>query len=341
MLDIFNGILNNKKAGLKPAIGLYMQIRPNAGEGGSGMGEPDAAPDEGRQFLVFKEGQFTLALGIESLKRLYDAESLPPRTIGTRMLDLHEITGAEGEGGHGYWIEMEIGQSRYLMPVQEVEGIRELSLAVVMEYPRILRRPDTNYIKRMFFDGLRMIIELDSEALVGATEGIGPYQFDSRADDEDDGDGEAAVAEEDETSVGDSGFGKRMLLFEAGSRFWSLDLNRVVKIVNRDEIHSVPVAGRKAGGVVYYNDQAVPIVSPGELEECMLGDKPRTDDDFSVIILVETRKGILGFGGHRILQVAEKRQEGGESEYKPLIPGHDPVRKVHEVRTDKILEHLA
>lgn len=320
------------------AARIYLRAATDTykGDGGPEDGRREALPDEEGQYLVFKEGRFTLALGIKAIKRLYDAESFPPRTPSTRMIDLHDLVGAESKANHVYWIEMEIGDGRYLMPVEEVEGIGELSLAVVLQYPGILRRPQTAFLKRMFFDGLRMIVELDPEALAATTEGIiNPYRHDSS------GGGEASENEEARGSVkAPDADANRMVILEIGGRTWRLALDLVAQIVNREEIHAVPASGRKIMGVVYHQDQAIPVISPGRLVETIRGDRFRSDGEFSMIIVAETKKGLIGFGCDRIIKVAERSEDNQEAGQDQDGPASSHDLRAGEIDPDVLVKHL-
>jgi chemotaxis signal transduction protein len=303
---------------------LHTQAKTNSPGGLPQGGRPALTPEEGKQYLVFKEGIFTLALKLPAIKKLYDAESFPPRTPGTRLLDLHDLMGAEFVARHGYWIELEAGSNRYLMPVEDVEGIRELSLAVVMAYPPVLRRPELDYIRSIFFDGLRMIVELDAEVMARTADGLGGGPEGSTGPLPDRGrrPGQAKKAA--------AGAARTMVLFEGAGGLWSLDLDLVVQIVIKDEIHPVPASGRGIMGVAYYAEQAVPVIAPSVWREIMLGEKGGTGDDFSTVLVAETPRGPLGFGCDHVVRV---EKEAAERE-----PGGSGPR---ELDLDKVLEFLA
>jgi len=315
---------------------LHTQAKTNRPDGLPERGGLSLAPEEGKQYLVFKEGKFTLALRLPAIKKLYDAESLPPRTPGTRLLDLHDLMGAEFVARHGYWIEMEAGSNRYLMPVEEVEGIRELSLAIVMAYPPVLRRPELGYIRGIFFDGLRMIVELDPEQMAETGEGG-------------DRSGQAWIPAAFPEKSGPSGPGKKgaepgpggersLVLFEGGGGLWSLDLELVVQIINKDEVHPIPASGRGIPGVVYYAEQAVPVIAPSTLHEIVSGVKGGHGEEFSIVLVAETPRGLIGFGCDRVMRVLRPAAGGG-----PVPEGREEVSpgpRAHELKMDKVLKFL-
>ena len=295
-------------------------------------GEPALAPEEGKQYLIFKEGNFTLALKLSAIKKLYDAESSPPRTPGTRLLDLHDLMGAEFVARHGYWIEMEAGSNRYLMPVEDVEGIRELSLAIVMAYPPVLRRPELNYIRGIFFDGLRMIVELSPDELAETSEGVAGGPSPSS--------GPAGFTEKGaRSSPGKKGAGlgdeRTNVLFEGGGTIWSLDLELVVQIINKDEVHPIPASGRGIRGAVYYAEQAIPVIAPSTLHEIASGVKGAGGEEFSIVLVAETPRGLIGFGCDRVVRVA--RQDAAARD----APEEGASGAAHEIKIENVLRFLA
>jgi chemotaxis signal transduction protein len=280
------------------------------------------APEQGKKYLIFKVGPYPLALELEVLKRVHDAEGVPPRTPGSRVLDLYHLTGAKSERTTHYWIEMDFGAGRFLMPVEEVEGIRELSLAIPIPYPAILRREETGYIRSLLFDGLHMITVLDPEALA---EGAGGGRLMKGRAKKTGPAGPVAVlageGTQDVNSLGAAPAAGKDVIFESGGYRFILDLAMVVQIMNRDEIFPVPSQGLKVRGVVYFMDYAVPVVDPGVLRE-LLGVKDRGRDEFSMIVLAETGRGLLGLGCQRIVKV--KAREAGRA---AAAPGSVPDRE--------------
>ena len=249
--------------------------------------------EEGKKHLVFRVADFTIALEVGVLKKVHDAGALPPRTPGSRVVDLHHITGADKGRSPGYWIEMESEAGRYLIPVEEVEGIRELSLAVPIPYPRVLARPETIYIRQLLFDGLRMITLLEAKGLAELVSGRPPAA--ARRETED---GDAAGAEL-------SGSG-RLVAFEIGPWRVGLPLEQVVQIISHDELFPVPSAPRGVMGAVYYADHAVPVLKPSWLGE-LLGKPSRPPEpEFTMIILAESSRGMIGFPGGRVLKVMDR-----------------------------------
>ncbi len=282
--------------------------------------EPSNEAAAGR-FLIFRMGRYSLALSLDSIRRVHDAEGVPPRTPGSRVLDLYPVLGETPASSVGYWIEMEVDERKFLMPVEIVEEIRELSLAVPMPYPGVLRGPETSCLKRLFFDGLRMMVEIDPAELARQSErslggGLGAAM---------------GSADEDRTSPGaktaaaptdrkEDGGLKRIVVFEVSGVVRGMDLDRVARIVSRDEVHAVPAAGRKIMGAVYYNDLAVPLAS--ELPRGGSSGEPvPVSEDFTMMILAEADAGLIGVGCDRIVRVLDGISPGSaQKEYEIIEP---------------------
>ena len=283
-----------------------MQQLPRTGaRSNPGSGEEPSPSPDGRKYLIFLVGRYSLALEISSIKRVHDAQGIPPRSQGSRVLDLHHLTGSKAERAPGYWIEMEIGGSRFLAPVEEVEEIRELSLSVPMEYPPALRREETRPFRGVFFDGLRMIVELDPQALAEAETGYFPDL--------------PPEEEEPETETAKS---DRVALIEIGEDLWRLDLSSLVQVLNAEEIHPLPSAGSPIEGVVYYHDRAIPVIGPARFTELMADELSMADNEFPAIALIECPLGYLGIGCRWVAQVvgraeAEAPPGRGKAEISP------------------------
>lgn len=300
------------------------------GRSGDTAQEGLTGEDESRKFLVFRVGDFWLALPIEVLNKVHDAESVPPRTPNSKVLDLHRMTGAKLGAQPAYWIDMEAGKKRYLMPVEAVEEIRELSLALPMPYPGALRKKETAFLKSIYFDGLRMIVEMDPAKLAEVTEsmtGITSALSERRERPVKGGTVEDTKKEDKKSSVNTG----RMLVFEAGEKRLAIDLDIVVQIINRDEIHPVPAAGQKIMGVVYHADQAVPVLSFDFLKANVGG-----EDDFEMIIVAETKQGFIAFVCRKVLGVM------GKEEFKKEAQANkdDADRDIIEIGPQNIAGHL-
>jgi len=277
--------------------------------------EPGPGP-EGRQLLVFKVGEYSLALPLNVLRKVYDAQGLPPRSPGSRVLDMYQITGASAGASPGYWIEMEVGERRYLMPVESVEEIRELSLAVPLDYPDALRREETSFVKSLYFDGLRMIAEISPEELAHMTEGIKSPRKKHR-------ERRGVSSQRDENGEPPEG---KLVVFESGDGMYAVPLDLVRQIMDSDEIHPVPAAGQKIRGLVYHAETGVPVMS-----QKLLDGKGPDEGGTGMIIVVESGKGPVGFACRRVVKLAEAE----EIEWKGEEEG-----AIKLIRPERILEKL-
>lgn len=275
--------------------------------------EESPSPD-GRKFLIFLVGTYSLALEITAIKRVHDAQGIPPRSQGSRVLDLHHLTGSKAERAPGYWIEMEIGGGRFLAPVEEVEEISELSLAVPMAYPAALRREETRPFRGIYFDGLRMTVELDPQALAEAE--MGQYLGD-------------LPDEEEEPEMSEPG-SDRVAMLEIGGETYQLDLARLIQVVNTEEVHAIPSAGCPIEGVVYYADRAVPVIGPALFTELMSDEIGAGGNEYPEIALVESDWGYLGIGCQRIAEVVARAEaDASPGRGKAEI---SPERLIHRLR---------
>ena len=91
--------------------------------------------------------------------------------------------------------------------------------------------------------------------------------------------------------------------------------------------------------MVYYAEQAVPVLSPSSLSEIILGTKGEPEADFPIVIVTETPRGLLGFGCDRVVHVERQSAKGPAPREAGTAPGA-PGRPAHELDWDKILLHL-
>jgi chemotaxis signal transduction protein len=114
----------------------------------------------------------------------------------------------------------------------------------------------------------------------------------------------------------------------------------VVQIINKDEVHPLPAAGRRIRGAVYYSEQAVPVLSPADLNWIVLGQAGEEGGDFSLVIVAETARGLLGFGCDRVVQMSKR--EVGEAP-REAARAHGPASgaRVYELEAEKVLQYLS
>jgi chemotaxis signal transduction protein len=274
----------------------------------------DSMPDEGKQYLVFREGPFTLALAIDNIKRVHEAVTVPQRRPGTRLIDIHRMTGTASETLVRFWVEIQMGKGHYLMPINNVEGIREMNLAIPMKYPEALKKEDMDFISRLFFDGSRMIVEIDSKALLELTESENALLKNlkkirerknrgalNHPDSEEVQTVEKKDPQEDADTFSDD---KKMLFFKTDDNMWALDFKKIMKIIDKDEIHKLPGIGKSVVGAVYHDENAVPVIIPGKNDV-----NDQKGKSIEKIILTESPRGMVGFGCDQIIQIAMEKDK--------------------------------
>lgn len=285
--------------------------------GGVGFGEVISPGEEKEEkYLLFRVGPFCMALPLAVLKKIYDTAGFPFRTAGSRMVDLHRLSGVEAGREAGYWVELEISEGRYLIPVEDVEDIRELNLAVPIPYPAVLARPESRYISRLFFDGSRMISLIAASSLVEVMEESQkqrlkaklPRKIPSGSASKSPAPKKGLTIPGDVKAEG-SDPGKKVV-FSAEEERWMVDLNRVVQILNVEEIFSLPSAGPKISGVIYFAESAVPVMPADKLAGIAGGSVGGTGGGMPIVVIVETGKGPLGLGCERIVMVKEDGEAG-------------------------------
>lgn len=294
--------------------------------------------ESGARYLLFKLDKFSLALELPVLRKIYDAAGFPFRTAGSRMIDLHRLTGAEGQAAINFWIEMDLGAGRYLIPVEDVEGIRELSLAIPLPYPPVLRRPETRYIQTLLFDGLRMIVLLDAGGLVEVSEEKDKLKFRAKTVKSKSSmrDAAAPAVAPDQPESAASG---KLVVFAAGGELYKVDLELVIQILNAEELYPLPSTGPGIAGAIYFAESAVPVVSSVRLSELVQDRKPGPETAISTVILLETPPGPLGLGCERIVKVVGREAGPVKGEETPGTAG-DLVSAAREVRPELLVKRL-
>ncbi len=114
--------------------------------------------------MVFEAGGYPLAAKLGQVRKAYfEGEAIPEGEI----LELGKILG-RGQGESKYYLEVSASGRKIPVRVNKIEPIKDLQLAVWLEFPRLMRRPDNKMLKGFFFDGSRMIALLDFEQVFGA-----------------------------------------------------------------------------------------------------------------------------------------------------------------------------
>ncbi|MFO8056742.1 MAG: chemotaxis protein CheW [bacterium] len=275
----------------------------------------EGAEERANKYLTFRVAEFTLAVDIKYLKKVYDTESLPPRTTDSKVVDLHRLTGARRERNTGYWIDMESGAGHFLAAVEEVEGISELGLAVHIEYPSAIAGRKTRYIKRILFDGMRMISEIYPEGMAQTPSERPGFERKKRGPSFRSGPEKGAeqISKAPEKAQSENNGGpERRLIFSAGEHHWSINIDHVSQVINRNDLFDIPSAPAEVLGAIYQSEKAVPVIKPETLLSGY-GIQGSAGEEFSMIVLVRTEKGELGVPCERVLRVldtAEGKEDG-------------------------------
>jgi hypothetical protein len=127
------------------------------------LGEAERKYEE--HFLVFDVGGYPLAVRISQVERVLD-EDAPDSAVDP--LDLAGMLGGK-PAPDGFRLQILIRDKVRSVQVDQVEPIKDLRLAVWLEYPRIMRRAANRMLEGFFFDGSRMIALINFE-LVGQAE---------------------------------------------------------------------------------------------------------------------------------------------------------------------------
>jgi len=116
---------------------------------------------EGENFLVFDVGGYPLAVRISQVRKVMDKNSADP---DLEMVDLTQILGNRMKTAD-FRLEVMMEGKAKSVPVDFVEPIKDLRLAVWLDFPKIMRRKNNKIIEGFFFDGSRMITLIDLERI--------------------------------------------------------------------------------------------------------------------------------------------------------------------------------
>ena len=112
-------------------------------------------------YLVFEAGGLPLAVRISQVRRVLEKTALDP---GMEILDLAKILNLKLKSS-ALGLEVIARNKTSSVLVDRVEPIKDLRLAVWLDFPRLMRRKNNRMIKGFFFDGSRMISLIDFEEI--------------------------------------------------------------------------------------------------------------------------------------------------------------------------------
>ncbi len=114
--------------------------------------------------MVFEAGGYPLAARLSQIRKVYGQEESAPEQ---GAVDLGELIGRKQKGGK-YFLEVQGRGEMVPVQVDKIEPIKDLQLAVWLEFPRLMRRPGNKMIRGFFFDGSRMISLIDFDQVFSA-----------------------------------------------------------------------------------------------------------------------------------------------------------------------------
>ena len=108
-------------------------------------------------YLVFEAGGYPLAARLSQIQKVYAQGETAPEE---KAMDLGEIIGSKQKTGR-YYLEVLAKGKTVPVLVDRIEPIKDLQLAVWLDFPGPMRRPGNKMIRGFFFDGSRMISLID------------------------------------------------------------------------------------------------------------------------------------------------------------------------------------
>ena len=110
-------------------------------------------------YLIFESGGYALAVRLEQIERVWEKSDLG---FSGEVIDFGSILGVRDEELR-YCLEVKSkGELRRVL-VSKIEPIKDLQLAVWLDFPKIMRNKRNEMIEGFFFDGSRMISLIDLE----------------------------------------------------------------------------------------------------------------------------------------------------------------------------------
>jgi len=112
---------------------------------------------------VFEAGGYTLAARLSQVRKVHFESG---EADEKNAVDLGELLGSRQKLGR-YYLEVLVKGDLIPVLVDKIEPIKDLQLAVWLDFPRIMRRSFNRMLKGFFFDGSRMISLIDFEQVFG------------------------------------------------------------------------------------------------------------------------------------------------------------------------------
>ncbi len=120
--------------------------------------------------------------------------------------------------------------------------------------------------------------------------------------------------------------GSRWLVWSFNDRLFAVDLARVFQVIEKAPLFPVPLTSMNTVGVIYYQEEAIPVIHPGTLPGRLQGES-RPEILPELILLVEWDKKKIGIPVDRVIRVVEDFDIEDAVEGAPDVSGF-PVEAI-------------
>ncbi|GEM_PF-5016791 len=93
-------------------------------------------------------------------------------------------------------------------------------------------------------------------------------------------------------------------IWEWKDHLFTIEISRVVKVIERAQVFSVPLTGARVLGLIYYQEEAVPVIHP----DLLPGYKQEADKSQilpQLILLIEWDQNKIGIPVDRVIRIVE------------------------------------
>jgi chemotaxis signal transduction protein len=118
--------------------------------------------------LVFRLGEYSFALDIRSVTKIHDLAAEPEAPAGGEEFNLGRYFGVAEETRRPFRVDVSVDDRAWCFRADAVEDIQGFGLVVVLAFPPMLRTEENRAIEGFFFDGLRLVHQVDAAALMSS-----------------------------------------------------------------------------------------------------------------------------------------------------------------------------
>ena len=116
--------------------------------------------------LVFRLGGYSFALDLRNVVKIHDlAAGTEVLTWGDEV-NLARYFGVEEEARRPFRVDVLVGDRSWCFGADAVEDIQGFGLELALAFPPMLRREENRAIEGFYFDGLRLIHQLEAGAIM-------------------------------------------------------------------------------------------------------------------------------------------------------------------------------